>query len=180
MKNHTKYRYITLYIVDILSTLFAIVVGGLLIHASVFPYEIEPTEALATVGQPKISSARGDMDIDEENENLNDLTVQAVKNMLKGRIVVEKRLVTMSASLLIVFSLVLAWNGIEIGLIWKNKQNLKNKRNLKDSPTDLKDSPTAIETEVEIISSDEISEEDEPSPSAKGDPEKGLMKSISI
>ena len=160
MKNHTKYRYITLYIVDILSTLFAIVVGGLLIHASVFPYEIEPTEALATVGQPKISSARGDMDIDEENENLNDLTVQAVKNMLKGRIVVEKRLVTMSASLLIVFSLVLAWNGIEIGLIWKNKQNLK------DSPTDLKDSPTAIETE------DEICEEDEPSPSAKGDPEK--------
>lgn len=81
--------------------------------------------------------------------------------MLKGRIVVEKRLVTMSASLLIVFSLVLAWNGIEIGLIWKNKKNLKNK-----SPTDLKDSLNAIETE------DEICEEDEPSPSAKGDPEK--------
>ena len=45
---------------------------------------------------------------------------------------------------------------------------------MKNSPTDLKNSPNAIETE------DEICEEDEPSPSAKGDPEKGLMKSISI
>ena len=161
MKNHTKYRYNTLFIVDILSAIFAIVVGGLLIHASVFPYEIKTTDALATVGQPKISSARGDMDIDEKDENLKDF-VQAVKDMLlKSRIVVEKRLATMSASLLIVFSLVLAWNGVEIGLIWKN---LKNKRNL--TPTDLKNSPTAIETE------DENCEEDEPSPSAKGDPEK--------
>ena len=177
MKNHTKYRYNTLIIVDILSAIFAIVVGGLLIHALVFPYEIKTTDALATVGQPKISSARGDMDIDEKNENLKDMTVQAVQmieDMIKDRIVVEKRFVTMSASLLIVLSLVLTWNGIEIGLIWKYKKNLKNKRNLKDSPTDLKNSPTAIETE------DEICEEDEPSPSAKGDPETGLMKSISI
>ena len=161
MKYHANHRHIILFLVNAVFFVFAIVVGGLLIHASVFPYEIEPTEALATVGQPKISSARGDMDIDEENENLNDLTVQAVEDMLKDRIVVEKGLVTTSASLLIVFSLVLAWNGIEIGLIWKNKKNLKNK-----SPTDLKDSLNAIETE------DEICEEDEPSPSAKGDPEK--------
>ena len=163
MKNHANHRHIILFLVNAVFFVFAIVVGGLLIQASVFPYEIKTTEALATVGQPKISSGRGDISIDEENENLNDLTVQAVEDMLKGRIVVEKRLVTMSASLLIVFSLVLAWNGIEIGLIWKNKQNLKNKR---IPPTDVKNSPTAIETE------DEICEEDEPSPSAKGDPEK--------
>ena len=171
MKNHTKYRYNTLFIVDILSAIFAIVVGGLLIHALVFPYEIKTTDALATVGQLKISSARGDMDIDEKNENLKDF-VQLVEDKLKGQIVVEKRLVTMSACLLIVLPLIFAWNAIEIGLILKNKKNLKNKRN--DSPTDLKNSPTAIETE------DEICEEDEPSPSANGDPEKGLMKSISI
>ena len=164
MKYHANYRYIILFLVNAVFLVFAIVVGGLLIQASVFPYEIKTTEALATVGQPKIScGGRSDICIDEENENLNDLYVREVEDMLKGRIVVEKRLVTMSASLLIVFSLVLAWNGIEIGLIWKNKQNLKNKRN---SPTDLKNSPTAIETE------DEICEEDEPSPSAKGDPEK--------
>ena len=175
MKNQANNRYIILLLVNVVSIVFAIVVGGLLIHASVFPYEIKTTDALATVGQPKISSARGDMDIDEKDENLKDF-VQAVKDMLlKGRVVVEKRLVTMSASLLIVFSLVLTWNGVEIGLIWKNKKNLKNSPNdLKDSPTDLKISPTTIETE------DEICEEDEPSPSAKGDPEKGLMKSISI
>ena len=161
MKNQANNRYIILLLVNIVSIVFAIVVGGLLIHASVFPDEIKTSDALATVGQPKISSARGDMDIDEKDENLNDF-VQAVKDMLlKSRIVVEKRLATMSASLLIVFSLVLAWNGVEIGLIWKN---LKNKRNW--TPTDLKNSPTAIETE------DENCEEDEPSPSAKGDPEK--------
>ena len=166
MKNHAKYRYKILFMVDVLSFVFAIVLGGLLIQGSVFPYEIKTTEALATVGQPKISSARADMDIDEENENLNYLIVQTVEDMLKGRIVLEKLLVTMSGSLLIVLSVVLAWNGVEIGLILKNKRNLNNKRNMKDSPTDLKDSPTAIETE------DEICEEDEPSPSAKGDPEK--------
>ena len=166
MKNYAKYRFVMLVLVDVLSAVFAIVVGGLLIQASVFPYEIKTTEALATVGQPKISSARADMDIDEENENLNYLIVQTVEDMLKGRIVLEKLLVTMSGSLLIVLSVVLAWNGVEIGLILKNKRNLNNKRNMKDSPTDLKDSPTAIETE------DEICEEDEPSPSAKGDPEK--------
>ena len=161
MKNQANNRYIILLLVNVVSIVFAIVVGGLLIHASVFPDEIKTSDALATVGQPKISSARGDMDIDEKDENLKDF-VQAVKDMLlKSRIVVEKRLATMSASLLIVFSLVLAWNGVEIGLIWKN---LKNKRNL--IPTDLKNSPTAIETE------DENCEEDEPSPSAKGDPEK--------
>ena len=156
MKYHANYRYIILLLVNAVSIVFAIVVGGLLIQASVFPYEIK-----TTVGQPKISCGRADICPDEENENLNDLYVRAVEDMIKGRIVVEKRLVTMSASLLIVFSLVLAWNGIEIGLIWKNKKNLKNK-----SPTDLKDSLNAIETE------DEICEEDEPSPSAKGDPEK--------
>ena len=161
MKNQANNRYIILLLVNVVSIVFAIVVGGLLIHASVFPDEIKTSDALATVGQPKISSARGDMDIDEKDENLKDF-VQAVKDMLlKSRIVVEKRLATMSASLLIVFSLVLAWNGVEIRLIWKN---LKNKRNL--TPTDLKNSPTAIETE------DENCEEDEPSPSAKGDPEK--------
>ena len=158
MKYHANYRYIILFLVNAVFFVFAIVVGGLLIQASVFPYEIK-----TTVGQPQISCGRADICPDEENENLNNLYVQAIEDMLKGRIVIEKRLVTMSASLLIVFSLVLAWNGIEIGLIWKNKQNLKNKRN---SPTDLKNSPTAIETE------DEICEEDEPSPSAKGDPEK--------
>ena len=164
MKNQANNRYIILLLVNVVSIVFAIVVGGLLIHASVFPDEIKTSDALATVGQPKISSARGDMDIDEKDENLKDF-VQAVKDMLlKSRIVVEKRLATMSASLLIVFSMVLAWNGVEIGLIWKNKKNLKNKRNL--TPTDLKNSPTAIETE------DENCEEDEPSPSAKGDPEK--------
>ena len=156
MKYHANYRYIILLLVNAVSIVFAIVVGGLLIQASVFPYEIK-----TTVGQPKISCGRADICPDEENENLNNLYVQAIEDMLKGRIVIEKRLVTMSASLLIVFSLVLAWNGIEIGLIWKNKKNLKNK-----SPTDLKDSLNAIETE------DEICEEDEPSPSAKGDPEK--------
>ena len=161
MKNQANNRYIILLLVNVVSIVFAIVVGGLLIHASVFPDEIKTSDALATVGQPKISSARGDMDIDEKDENLKDF-VQAVKDMLlNSRIVVEKRLATMSASLLIVFSLVLTWNGVEIGLIWKN---LKNKRNL--TPTDLKNSPTAIETE------DENCEEDEPSPSAKGDPEK--------
>ena len=169
MKNYAKYRIAMLFLVDILSAVFAIVVGGLLIQASVFPYEIETTETLATVGQPKISCGRADICIDEENENLNDLT-----EMLKGRIVMEKLFVTMSGSLLIVFFVVFAWNGVEIGLILKNKQNLNNKRNMKNSPTDLKNSPNAIETE------DEICEEDEPSPSAKGDPEKGLMKSISI
>ena len=162
MKNHAKYRFIILILVDFLSFVFAIVVGGLLIQASVFPYEIKTTDELATVGQPKISCARADICIDEENENLNDLAVQTVEDMmLKGRIIVEKLFVTMSASLLIVISVVLAWNGIEIGLIWKNQQNLKNNRNL-----NTKDSLTAIETE------DEICEEDEPSPSAKGDPEK--------
>ena len=174
MKNYVKYRIAMLFLVDILSAVFAIVVGGLLIQASVFPYEIETTETLATVGQPKISCGRADICIDEGNERLNDMTVQAVEDMLKGRIAMEKLFVTMSGSLLIVFFVVLAWNGVEIGLILKNKQNLNNKRNMKDSPTDLKNSPNAIETE------DEICEEDEPSPSAKGDPEKGLMKSISI
>jgi hypothetical protein len=174
MKNYAKYRFAMLFLIDVLSAVFAIVVGGLLIQASVFPYKIENTEALATVGQPKISSARADMDIDEEYENLNDFYVQVVEDMLKGRLVMEKLLVTMSGSLLIVFFVVLAWNGVEIGLILKNKQNLNNKRNMKNSPTDLKNSPNAIETE------DETCEEDEPSPSAKGDPEKGLMKSISI
>ena len=176
MKNQANNRYIILLLVNVVSIVFAIVVGGLLIQASVFPDEIKTSDALATVGQPKISCGRADICIDEENENLNELTVQAVKDMLlKGRVVVEKRLVTMSASLLILFSLVLTWNGVEIGLIWKNKKNLKNSPNdLKDSHTDLKISPTTIETE------DEICEEDEPSPSANGDPEKGLMKSISI
>ena len=173
MKNYAKYRLIALFFVDLMSAVFAIVVGGLLIQASVFPYEIK-SEVQATVGQPKISCGRADICIDEGNERLNDMTVQAVEDMLKGRIAMEKLFVTMSGSLLIVFFVVLAWNGVEIGLILKNKQNLNNKRNMKNSPTDLKNSPNAIETE------DEICEEDEPSPSAKGDPEKGLMKSISI
>ena len=177
MENYAKYRFGMLFLIDVLSAVFAIVLGVLLIQASVFSYEIETTEAL-TVGQPKISSLRADMDINEEFETMHDFYVRAVEDkLLKGRLVVEKRLVTMSAtsaSLLIVFFVVLAWNGVEIGLILKNKRNLNNTRNMNDSPNDLKTSPTAIETE------DEISEEDEPSPSAKGDPEKGLMKSISI
>ena len=82
-----------LLLINALTAISWIVVGGLLIETLVSPSEIDTTGPLP------------------ETEILHDLTVQAVKHMLQGRIDVESFLVKI-ASLCVITSAVLAWNAI--------------------------------------------------------------------
>lgn len=140
MPDFAKYRLSLLFVINFLTAVFAIVMGGLLIQALVSPIDIQTTEPL-----PNCMSTRADICIDEKAEELHDLTVQAVENILKGRIVMKKLLVVISAILSILFPVVLTWNAIEFGLI------LKNQRNLKDSFTSQPDNKN-YETEDTSLS----------------------------
>ena len=112
-------RYIALFLINTLSAISAIVVGGLLIQALVSPSEIDTTGSLPiTYGQPKIN-CRSDICINEKAEELHTLTVQMVENLLNDQIVMNRHLVTMSGSFFVIFSAVLAWNAIEFGIFLK-------------------------------------------------------------
>ena len=126
MQDYAKYRLIMLILINVLSAISTIVVGGLLIQALVSPSEIDTTGPLPnTVGQPKIN-CRSDICINEKAEELHTLTVQMVENLLKDRIVMNSHLVTMSGSFFVIFSAVLAWNTIEFGIFLNKRQNLKD------------------------------------------------------
>ena len=76
MQDYAKYRLIMLILINVLSAISTIVVGGLLIQALVSPSEIDTTGPLPnTVGQPKIN-CRADICINEKAEELHTLTVQ--------------------------------------------------------------------------------------------------------
>ena len=126
MQDYAKYRYIALFLINTLSAISAIVVGGLLIQALVSPSEIDTTGSLPiTYGQPKIN-CRSDICINEKAEELHTLTVQMVENLLKDRIVMNSHLVTMSGSFFVIFSGVLVWNAVEIGIFLNKRQSLKD------------------------------------------------------
>ena len=152
MSDFAKYRLSLLFVIDFLTAVFAIVMGGLLIQALVSPIEIQTSESLPNTEIPSLNCSRADICINEKAEKQQDLTIQAVENLLKGRILVEKLLVIISSILSILFSVVLAWNAIEFGLI------LNNQRNLKDSFTSKPNNKNY--------------ETDETSLNAHGDPEK--------
>ena len=60
--------------------------------------------------------------------------------MLKGRIVMNSLLVTMSGSFFVIFSAVLAWNAIEFGIFLNKRQNLKDANT---NTTPVSSTPTA-------------------------------------
>ena len=60
--------------------------------------------------------------------------------MLKGRIVMNSLLVTMSGSFFVIFSAFLAWNAIEFGIFLNKRQNLKDANT---NTTPVSSTPTA-------------------------------------
>jgi hypothetical protein len=126
MQDYAKYRFIMLILINVLSAISTIVVGGLLIQALVSPSEIDTTGSLPiTDGQPKIN-CRADICINEKAEELHTLTVQMVENLLNDQIVMNRHLVTMSGSFFVIFSGVLACNAIELGIFLNKRKNLKD------------------------------------------------------